>query len=107
MEVGEINWHDSPIRKVVELPASDLVLLEVDYCMDWEGDDYRPHTITFSEVREYEIHEGPLEGAPTILDATASEIDEFEARTIRIETNAGFRIVRCESISIEEGVIRD
>ena len=73
--------------------------------MDWEAGDFAPHTIGFEDVYTYEIHEGQRVGPPTLLDATASEMDKYGAREIRIETAAGYRIVRCKDITLKEGVI--
>lgn len=105
MNIEQIYWHDSVLRKVVEIPALGKLFFEVDYPVDWENNEFSPHTIKFAEVCSYEIHEGPFQGALTILDASSSEADQFGTRTIRVETNAGFRIVRCKSIVLEPGAI--
>ena len=106
LDYTEIHWHDSVIRKVVELPAEEKLLIEVDYPVDWENQKWEPHIIEFANLHTYEIHEGPFAGSPTILDATKSDIDKYGNSTFRLETNAGFRIVKCKEISIIKGKFR-
>ena len=77
LDYTEIHWHDSVIRKVVELPAEEKLLIEVDYPVDWENQKWEPHIIEFANLHTYEIHEGPFAGSPTILDATKSDIDKY------------------------------
>ena len=60
MDVDDIFWHDSVIKKVIELPEKDAVLFEIDYPVNWGKDEYEVHTLAFSGVRGYEIHEGPF-----------------------------------------------
>ena len=35
MAIDHIHWHDSTLRKVVELPAAERLLFEVDYPVNW------------------------------------------------------------------------
>ncbi len=111
----QIFWHDSVIRKVIDLPedGNHRLLIEIEYPVDWENDVWDIRTIQFQDVYGYEIHEGPCVNVPTILDA--NELDErwsaLGVYTIRIETTGGYRIVRCKSLSLEKGgagsLIRD
>ncbi len=105
--IRDICWHDSVVRKVVDLPEAGKhrLLIELDYPVDWENDVIETHTIQFLDVYNYEIHEGPCMGSPTIMDA--NELDErwsdAGVHTIRIDTTWGYRIVRCKSLSLEKG----
>lgn len=105
MSVDEIHWHDCSIRKVVELPEREQILFEVDYPVDWDNGVYEPHTISFDDVYTYDIQEGAIRGAPTILGATASDTNQEGVISVRIETNAGYRVVQCRAVSIERGEI--
>lgn len=103
MEINTIHWHDSVILKVIELPSEDRLIFEVDYPVDWENNKWSPHTIEFHGLHIYEIHEGPFVGSPTILDATELETDKYGNKTLKIDTNAGYRVVKYKDISIAEG----
>ena len=102
MNLDAIHWHDCSLRRVIEQPDRDLLVFEVDYPVDWESGRFAPREIHFSDVYTYEIHEGPFAGAPTLLAASAGDEDEFGTRVLRIETNAGYRVVRCRSIQLVE-----
>ena len=102
MNIQEIHWHDCKIRKVIELPASERLLFEVDYPVDWEESDFQPHTIVFDEVFTYEIHEGPFTGSPTILSASETNHGPEGELVVRLETSAGYRVIRCRSILLQK-----
>ena len=99
MHTNEIHWHDSRIQRVIELPAADKLLLDIDYPVDWATSRFEPHRVTFSDVYVYQIHEGPIAGAPTLLSAE-EEPAENETRNIRLDTTAGHRLIRCRQITI-------
>ncbi len=108
MDIADIHWHDSVVRKIVELPDPDRgehrLLIEVDYPIDWENNVIQTYTIQFVDVFSYEIHEGPCVNVPTLLDANEiAEDDDSDVRTIRIETTGGYRIVQCVSLSLAKG----
>ena len=103
MDYSKIHWHDSLIKKVIEIPSKEMLLFEVDYPVDWEKQKWEPHTIEFRDLYTYEIHEGPFAGSPTILDATKLAIDEYGYITLKLDTNAGYRIIKCKEITITKG----
>ena len=105
--IHDVHWHDSVIRKVIEFPDpdQDKLLIEINYPVDWYNEKYEIYTVQFRDIHGYEIHEGACAGAPVIMNAT--ELDEIwknhDVLTIRIETTHGYRIVRCNSLSLEKG----
>ena len=99
-QIDDIFWHDCKIRRVIEIPAEDRILIEVDYPIDWDHNRFEPRVISFSGVRRYEIREGAFVGAPTILKASAIPSCSFGFSTIRIGTNAGERLIECEGIEL-------
>ncbi len=108
MELLDIHWQDSLIRKVVELPdpvdGKHGLLLEIKAPVDWQNKDYQILTIRFHDISGYAIHEGACWAAPRILEAkemTATE--DGGTRTIRIVTTAGYRTIQCTSLSLENG----
>ena len=100
MDYTKIHWHDSLIKKVIELPSEERLLFEVDYPVDWINQKWEPHTIGFENLYTYEIHEGPFAGSPTILDLIKLDTDEYGNITFKLDTNAGYRIIKCKEISI-------
>ena len=53
----------------------------------------------------YEIHEGPFAGNPTILDIIEDGKrigDKIERWKLKIETNAGYRTLFCTNVRIVE-----
>ena len=33
---GQIFWHDSEIESVIELPSKDVMIINVQYPIDWK-----------------------------------------------------------------------
>ena len=103
MSDNDIHWHDCGISRVVEIPADARLVFEVDYPVDWERNEFAPHRITFDDLSSHEVHEGPFHGSKTILGTTISEADEHGTRQVRIETNAGYRLIRCKRWTLSRG----
>jgi len=102
--ISRIHWHDSVILRVIEIPKGEKLLFEVDYPVDWEAGKYEIHVIEFSGIYTYQINEGPFSGAITILDLTILESeDQYGASTLRMETNAGYRTIKCKNVELVEG----
>ena len=99
MDLSEIHFHDCEIRRVVELPEADELLFEIFYPTDWENNMFEPRTLAFVDVLNYEVHEGPFSGAPTILDVVVQEHGAPRS-LLRVETNAGYRSLRCGSVEL-------
>lgn len=107
MKIDDIHWHDSLIRKVTEIRSKDKtsIQIEVKYPIDWENNIFELQTIQFSDVYNYQIHEGPYNGPPTILNANAiEEIDTHGISTIRLETTAGYRTIRYHTLSLSKAL---
>ena len=99
MELGHITFHDSRLKRVVELPETDDLLMEVDYVTDWELSVYELRLIAFRDVLNYEVHEGPFAGCPVILEV--NEVGQEQGRSrLRIETNAGYRVLLCSKVEL-------
>jgi hypothetical protein len=104
MDIGieSIWFHDSQIHRVVEKPQSDELCFEVMHPIDWENNKFAERTIVFSGVLEYAVLEGPFYGAPTILNVIQTGDDNSRV-SVRIETNAGDRTLRCKKVHIRDG----
>ena len=103
--IEKICWRDTVILKVLEIPSEEKLLFEVDYPVDWDNQKWEMRIIEFKSLKRHEIHEGSFSGAPTILQADFLSKDEFGFYLLRIETNAGHRLVQCKGISIFKGKI--
>ncbi len=108
MDLLEIHWQDSVVRKVVELPDPDgaehRLLIEINSPLDWQKEEYQILTIQFHDVYSYEVHEGACWAVPIILEAKEmTPPDEHGNRTIEIRTTAGYRTFQCTSLSVEKG----
>jgi hypothetical protein len=99
MKIAEIFWHDSMIHQVIEDADKKTLSFIVDYPVDWENQKWEKRSILFTEVLNYEVHEGPLQQSPTILEANViGEADD--RKTIKIETNAGFRLLSFKHVDV-------
>ena len=99
----QIYWHDCEIESAVEIPSQDMLALNVQYPENWEQNCFVPGAIIFSGYHPQEVHEMPFEGNPTILRASV-EAENRGTTTVRIETNAGFRLVTAKTVSVSETV---
>lgn len=101
MTIGEdIYWHDSTILSVCITPESDLIEMLLLYPEDWESDSYAERFVVFENAYGYKEFEGPFSGSPAI---SSVEVVAKQGRwsLLRIETNAGFREVFCESVYLK------
>jgi hypothetical protein len=104
--ISIINWHDCVIKKIVEIPEEDRLIFEVDYPVAWETGKYEVHYITFSGIYRYQIHEGPFSGPITITDFKIQEgPDAHGATSYQMDTNAGYRIIKCRDIVLTKGTL--
>lgn len=99
MDLSQIHFHDCEIRRVIENPVADELLVEVDYPVDWEQNRFEPRVIAFCDVLGYTVQEGAFFGAPTILNVVALNQDQ-RRWLLRIETTAGYRTLWCASVEI-------
>ena len=102
-EIDDIHWHDCELESVIEIPGKDMLVLNVQYPEYWDQNIFTPRGIIFEGYHSQVVHEIPFEGNPTILGARIeTESDGF--KTIRLETNAGFRLVTAQKVGIGEQV---
>ena len=104
IDISEINWHDSVIKKIIEIPTDNRLIFEVNYPIDWDAHKYEIYCIEFKDIYQYQIYEGPFAGQITILDFDIQEVaDEYEAITYKMDTNAGYRVIKCKNIDLKKG----
>lgn len=105
LDFKEHSFHDSLIKSVVENSKLNEFILCIDWLKDWENNKFIEANLVFENVLNYEVHEIPFEGNPTILDIyeSGSRIDYGIKRLqIKIETNAGYRTLYCTDAKIIE-----
>ena len=92
MKLNDIHFHDSVIRQVIENTEEDSLSFEVDYPADWEKNTYQRRVIIFWDVLNYEVHEGPFAGPPTLIDwsilgtSNGREVVRLETKNNRGQT---------------------
>ena len=97
--INEIHWHDSEIESVIEIPASDELIYNIQYPENWDKNIFVPKEIRFSGYHSHSIEEMPFEGNPTILAVSVVK-ESGGFTTIKLETNAGNRFVTAKSFEI-------
>lgn len=97
--LNEIHWHDSEVESVIEIPAKDELIYNIQYPENWNQNIFEPKAITFFGYHSHSIEEMPFEGNPTILAASVVKVDG-EFTTIKLETNAGVRYVTAKGFHI-------
>jgi hypothetical protein len=105
MKIDELFIHDSFIKSVTENPETDELTFNIDWPKDWENNIFVDADLIFEDVLNYEVHEGPFAGNPTILDLIedGKRIDyKVERRKFKIETNAGYRTLYSTEVKIVE-----
>lgn len=97
--ISEIHWHDSALVSCVEIPLKDQLIFNVEYPEDWQANLFIKRAIVFTGFHALEVNEIPFEGNPTILSAevVSSERGYFK---VKIETNAGYRLVSAQAVSL-------
>ena len=103
--IDDIHWHDSELVSVVEIPSKDILVFNVQYPVNWEQNIFAPKSIVFGGYYSHEVNEMPFEGNPTILHAEiSSEVSTlFEDSgffEIKIETNAGERVIKAKTVKL-------
>ncbi len=96
----DVYVHDAVIRRVIEDPAHDLLIMECELPVDEWSDDLTAGRLVFEDAYGYQVHEGPFVGCPEIL---GMKLVGTESRwhILRIDTNAGYRELRCMNLRVE------
>lgn len=101
MDLNNIHWHDCVIISSIELPEKDCFVMNVEYPVDWNANEFSKYSIVFNNVTSLVIDEIPFDGCPTILSASTIETSNSnELRIVKIETNAGYREVTAKSVTL-------
>ena len=96
-----INFHDAQILFVTEDTLSDTLVMDVDYPIDYSESKYEKRRLIFKDAFNYQVHEQPFAGSPSILLVKViEEENEWGWIRFRLETNAGFREISCKDIEL-------
>ncbi len=104
-EIDNIHWHDCEIESVIEIPNRDMLVFNVQYPENWENNIFTPKSIVFEGYHSLEVKEIPFEGNPTILNAevlaeVGSPFQKGGFFEVKIETNAGERIIIAKRVKL-------
>jgi hypothetical protein len=105
MDLSNIYVHDGKLLRVIEDTATDTLAMEVELPTSDSSDDLVPRLLIFENVYSYQVFEGPFVGCPVLLDITVVGQQELYGRVrhrVRIETNAGYRELYCETVKVCE-----
>jgi hypothetical protein len=105
INLSEISFHDSELIKVIENTKTDDLIFNVDWPKDWENSVFVNANLIFEHVLNYEVHEGPFVGSPTILEVNVigeQLFNNVKRIKIKIETNAGYRSLFCTNMKLIE-----
>jgi len=111
MIIDQISFHDSQILKVTENSGEQILDFLLSFPTDWENSIFENKILRFENVILYEMEEIPFAGLPTILNIVnlgevkkdfGSEKNNWKVmrNKIRIETNAGNRIIEFSDCSL-------
>lgn len=100
--MSSIKWRDCAVASSVELPATDTLILNVEYPHPPEGRPERRCAIVFDGVHAHEVKEMPHPGSPTILDAEVVA-SGGGLHTLCIETSNGLRVVSARAVHLKPG----
>jgi hypothetical protein len=99
LDISTLELHDTRILRVTEDTSADQLIMDVDYPADWFESRYEARRLAFTDAFNYQVHEGPFAGVPTILRVQVVGGEDGWTR-LRLETNAGFREVSCKSVEL-------
>ena len=99
LDISHIHFHDTQIWRVVEDAESDTLTMEVNYPVDWQNNTFEPRMLVFENAYNYQVHEMPFVGPPTILDVEITGTTGKWSH-VRLETNAGWRSVSCVALAV-------
>ena len=104
-DLNDIHWHNCKLVSLIEVPDNALLALNVQYPENIQDDIFSTKAILFNGFYALEIHEEPTSEGITLSSATL-ESEENGYSTVRIETNAGYRLVKAQGVSLGPAVVR-
>lgn len=100
--MSSIRWRDCALASAVELPASELLIYNVEYPEASAEAPDRRCAILFLGFHALEVNELPLPGTTTLLDVEVVA-SSGGLHTLRIETNNGLRVVSARAVRLAPG----
>jgi hypothetical protein len=101
MEISHIYVHDGTLLRVIEDTAQEKLSMAVLLPASPTSDDLVPRLLVFEGVHDYQISEGRVEGAVTMVDLSVVGRSGSHCR-VRLDTNRGFREFYCVSARVCE-----
>ncbi|HSU57330.1 MAG TPA: hypothetical protein VLT36_25030 [Candidatus Dormibacteraeota bacterium] len=102
MDISAIYVHDGTLLRVTEDPANSRVTMDVELPALERNEQLKPRLLVFDDVYGYEVHEGCINGCPTLLDLSVVG-QEGRWTRIRLDTTVGHREILCAAVRVEPG----
>ena len=105
MTTNDVFVHDSKLISVSENSDTVQYRFLILWPKDWEKNIFTEAVLIFDNVLNYQVHEGPFSGSPTILsmhEADSVETSGMVRKTLRRETTAGYRTFLYSDFRLEE-----
>jgi len=96
MEISDIYVHDGKLLRVIEDTEQEKLRMAVLLPASPTSDDLVPRLLVFEGVHGYQISEGRVDGAVTMLDLSVVGKSGNRSR-VRLDTNRGYREFYCTS----------
>jgi len=100
MDISAIYVHDGTLLRVTEDPAHSRLTMEVELPVLERDEQLEPRLLVFEDVYGYEVHEGCINGCPTLLDLSVVG-QEGRWTRIRLDTTVGHREILCAAVRVE------
>jgi hypothetical protein len=97
--ISGLDLKDATIVRVVEETALRNLTFELSYPLTEHDPDFRLKNVTFCTCRRYLVEEEHCFFGQPIIKSVEIDDQGSEGMTFRIETNYGFREVRCSFIT--------
>ncbi len=100
VDVSKIYVHDGTLLRVFEDPIHSRITFEVEL-PDIETETiFLPYRLVFEDVYGYRIHEGNINGCPTLLDLSVVG-HEGRWSWVRLDTTVGYREILCSAVCVQ------
>jgi hypothetical protein len=104
-DLNNIHWHNCKLVSLIEVPDNNLLAVNVQYPENIQDDIFSAKGIIFNGFYALEIHEEPTSKGITLLSSEAIE-EHNGYTTVKIETSAGYRLIKAQGVSLGPAVVR-
>jgi hypothetical protein len=99
MDLSHLYVHDGRLLRVTEDTEQRTLTMEAMLPVSPASDELEPGGLLFEDIYGYQVFEGPISGAPTLLDIKVVR-NEGRWWLVRLDTGAGYRQVFCKTVQL-------